>query len=172
VVRRRNGYTLMEIVVAMAIFGTVLFILVLLTAEMRSYEKKLPINFMKHPQISAIISRLRADVLDAYARGGEPFPDEFLDYVKGEDVMIIRKWTDGSVQTVVWDFRKKGQVTRSEYRVGVMTSEWTARGTANLVKKFNIEEEDASEWNGLRFKAYDKKGVLAIDQLFIPRAHD
>ncbi|HEX7150064.1 MAG TPA: type II secretion system protein [Thermoanaerobaculia bacterium] len=170
--KRQRGYTLLEIIIAMAIFGTVLYILVLLMGEMRSYEKRLPVNFLKHPQISAITSRLRADVLDASNLAGDAFPQTFADYEKGDDVFIVQVWSDGSIQTVVWDFRKKDQVTRSQYRVGMLMSEWTARGTGNLVKKFNIEEEDASEWNGIRFKAYDKKGTLAIDQLYIPRVHD
>ena len=73
--RRARGYTLLELVIAMAIFGIFLMILTVLTAEMRNYEKKLPINFMKHPQVSAVVSRLRKDVLDADL--ATPYPPEW-----------------------------------------------------------------------------------------------
>ena len=64
--RRQRGYTLIEIVVALAVFGIIVAIFSILMSEMRSHQKRLPVNFMKHPQIAAVLSRLRRAVQDAY----------------------------------------------------------------------------------------------------------
>src|SRR5207244_10837512 len=63
VVRRRaRGYSLIEISVTLALFGIFLFIIVTLTAEMRRNEKRWPINWLAHPDISAVVSCLRREL--------------------------------------------------------------------------------------------------------------
>ena len=56
--RSRRGFTLMEVVVTMSIFGVFLLIIGTLTLEMRGQEKRYPINFMQHPQVISVLSRL------------------------------------------------------------------------------------------------------------------
>src|SRR4051812_50107011 len=58
VVNRERGFTLMEIVVVLAVFGAFLWIVVVLTADMRAWQKRMPVNFMTHPAITAGGSRL------------------------------------------------------------------------------------------------------------------
>jgi len=65
-VKRQRGFTLMELVVTMAIFGVFLMIVGTLTLEMRGQEKRYPVNFMQHPQVVAVLSRMRRDVLDGF----------------------------------------------------------------------------------------------------------
>ncbi len=170
--RRTAGYTLMEVVVAMAVFGIFLMILGVLTVEMRSQEKRLPVNFMRHPQVVVMISKLRRDVLDAH--GADPYKDAFQGYTQSPKTLIIESVQDnGGVQTVVWDFRNEGEVIRRAYNVGV-PSDWVARG---LPEDFsNSLEVDAvgipgRPW-GVRIRARDRKGRLAIDQILQPRAHE
>ena len=64
-VRGRRGFTLMEVVVTLAVFGMFLVIIVILTAEMRRNETRYPINYMAHPEVEAVMSRMRKDILDA-----------------------------------------------------------------------------------------------------------
>ena len=71
--RRQRGFTLMEVVVTMAIFGVFLMIVGALTLEMRGNEKRYPVNFMQHPQVIAVLSRLKRDVQDSF--GSNPYPD-------------------------------------------------------------------------------------------------
>jgi prepilin-type N-terminal cleavage/methylation domain-containing protein len=172
VVNRRNGYTLLEVVVAMAVFGLFLAILGVLTVEMRSQEKRMPVNFMRHPQIAVVISKLRRDVLDAY--GPAPYPKDFAEYTQSEKTLIVQSVQEnGGVQTIVWDFRTPGEVKRRAYNVGVPT-DWTARG---LPEEFaNSFEVDAigipgSPW-GVRITAKDREDRIAIDQILQPRAHE
>jgi prepilin-type N-terminal cleavage/methylation domain-containing protein len=170
VVRRRAaGYTLLELVVAMAIFGIFLLILMTLTAEMHSYEKKLPINFMKHPQVTAMVSRLRKDVLDA---DRVPYEKTWQEYTMGPQVLIIRTWELSGRKVVVWDFRTPREVTRRSYNVGV-ASDWVARGLPQDMSYLEIDAQkiEGRSW-AVRLIAKDTKGRTAIDQIFVPRAHD
>ena len=70
--RRARGYTMMEIVITMALFGVFLFIIVTMTAEMRRVKKKWPVNFFAHPEVGSVLARMRRDIYDSTAR-----PDNF-----------------------------------------------------------------------------------------------
>lgn len=171
--RRIAGYTLMEVVVAMAVFGIFLMILGVLTVEMRSQEKRLPVNFMRHPQVVVMLTKLRRDVLDAH--GTDPYKDEFQGYAQSPKTLIIESVQDnGGVQTVIWDFREPGIVTRRSYNVGVPT-DWVARGLPeDFSKSLEVDAVGTCPgrpW-GVRIQARDGKGRLAIDQILQPRAHE
>ena len=171
--KRAAGFTLLEVVVAMTVFGIFLWILIMLTAEMRNNEKKLPVNFMKHPQVAAVVSRLRRDVLDGIGDAtGNPYLDQWPatnpQYVNSSQVLILNTWENGQ-KTVVWDFREPGIVTRRSYNVGVAT-DWVARG---LPTQFEVgAEKIPGRYWAVRIKARDTKGRIAIDQIFQPRAHN
>ncbi|HEX6085487.1 MAG TPA: prepilin-type N-terminal cleavage/methylation domain-containing protein [Thermoanaerobaculia bacterium] len=166
----QRGYTLLEIVVAMAVFGVFLMILAQLTTEMRSHEKRLPVNMHKHPMVISVLTRLRRDVLDGY--GVRPYKNEHDGYVSSPKVLIIETVNNsGGSETVVWDFRTPGEVRRRAYNVG-NANEWVARG---LPLDFSQLEIDAvktgsgAAW-ATRIIAKDKKGQLAIDTILQPRA--
>lgn len=176
---RKRGYSLMEVSVAMAAFGIFLLILVVLTLEMRTQEKRFPVNFMKHPQVIAVLARMRRDVLDAWSSGkaGDPneaydIPDEVAaDGYTSQDsnVLIVKTLADnGGLQTIVWDMRTPGRVLRRAYNVGVKT-DWVANG----VPQFSVEAVDlggSRPW-AVRVQAKDPKGRLAIDEILQPRVH-
>jgi hypothetical protein len=164
-VRRERGYSLIEITVTLALFGTFLIIIAILTAEMRRNEKRWPINFMTHPDVSAIVSRLRRDVYDS-----KYFPDAWQSYTNEDQTPIIYTITPaGFGETIVWDFRTPGQVTRHAWTANQPQADWVARGTPT----FTTEKYDAPNGQtGIHVVAVDDKGKLAIDQILIPRPHD
>ena len=165
--RSGAGFTLMEVVVVLAIFGVFLWIVVILTADMRTWEKRMPVNFMTHPQISAVISRLRRDVQDA---AGSYYFESFKQYTMSETTLIVYTLqARGTGETVVWDFSKEGEVTRRAFTdISGETTVWTAHGTPTFrVTDFPIPYHPDS----VRIQAFDKDGKLAIDQIFQPRAH-
>lgn len=168
---RQRGFTLMELVITMAIFGVFLMIVASLTLEMRGQEKRYPVNFMQHPQVIAVLTRLRRDVLDGF--GSDPYPDNAGGgkYVQSPKVLIVQTIVGGGAQTVVWDFSKPGEVHRISYNVGLPT-EWVARG---LPPEFaaNIDAvETPGHPYGVRITAIDSNHRLAIDQYLQPRAHE
>jgi prepilin-type N-terminal cleavage/methylation domain-containing protein len=166
VVNRRRGYTLIELLVAMSIMCIFLGILLTLTLEMFGWEKRLPIKFLKHPQIIAVISRMRRDVLDAH--GTNPYHWDYDGYHGSEKVLILETVTaSGGVQMVVWDFSVPGFASRRAYNVGNVT-DWTARG---VPVDFTIEAvEIGGRTPGVRLIAKDKNGRTSINQIFFPRA--
>ena len=169
VTRSQRGYTLLEVVISLAIFGMIIAIFAIITAEMRSREKRAPVNFMRHPQVAAVLARMRRDVQDAY--GPEPFLDEFRGFTMGEKTLIFRSMqANGGLRTIVWDFSAGDVVKRHEYNVGIGTV-WPARG---LPADFNVTLDavdiEGRPW-GVRVMARDAEGRLAIDQILQPRAH-
>ena len=162
--RRERGFTLMEVVVAMAIFGIFLMILVQLTADMAFYEKKYTVNFLAHPQAAAVVSRLRRDVADAWP---PYYPESVGTYSQTPQTLLVDVIEAGGVKHVVWDFRTKGEVHRISYNVAVPT-EWVARGTPN----FEITDLPlVNKPDSVRILAKDEGGRLVVDQIFQPRPH-
>lgn len=169
--KRVAGYTLLEVVVAMAVFGILLSVLAVLTAEMRFYEKRLPVNFMRHPQIISVIERLRRDVLDAH--GQAPYRDTHDGYTMSEKTLILESvQRSGGVQTIVWDFSIPGEVHRRAYNVGV-ADHWVARGVPEDFSSVEIGDVGIpGSAYGVRITAKDRNGRIAIDQILQPRAHE
>jgi prepilin-type N-terminal cleavage/methylation domain-containing protein len=172
--RRQRGFSLLEVAVSMAVFGVFLVIAFTLTAEMRHWEKKLPVNFMRHPQVISVLERLRRDVLDVHVPPtGDIYLHDYKGYVNGQKVLIIETVLPTGLQTVVWDFSEPGVARRVSYNVG-MRAEWVARG---LPPDFSSGVDiDAVKFEGrpygVRLQAKDSNGRLAIDQILQPRTHD
>lgn len=165
--RRQQGYSLLEVVVAMSVFLIFMFIVSTLFLEVQRVEKQWPINFMVHPQVSAVVSRLRKDVLDATT---PYYPSNYLTYTQSPTTLILYSLqASGFAQTVVYDFSTPGEVRRRSYSVGAVTSDWVARGVPRfVVTDFPLPSHPTS----VRIRAFDQKGKLAIDQIFQPRPHE
>jgi prepilin-type N-terminal cleavage/methylation domain-containing protein len=163
--RRARGYTLLEIVVVMALFGVFLFILVTLTSEMRRNEKKWPINFFAHPEVGSVLARMRRDILDSTA-----FPDSIDKYSQSPATLIVYTINqDGTAETVVWDFSQPGVAHRIAFKSTLLASEWKALEVPIFVS--SLEPMDSGSEQEVHIRAIDKEGKLAIDEIFVPRPH-
>jgi prepilin-type N-terminal cleavage/methylation domain-containing protein len=178
--RRQRGFTLIEVIISMTIFGTLLVIVFALTAEMRRWEKRLPVNFMRHPQIMSVISRMRRDVLDVQVgTNGKIYLDEYTDqydnklYENTSKTLILQTLPETGLQTIIWDFTEPGVARRLSYNVGVR-SEWVARGLPNGFSSGVFLEAVEFEGRpyGVRLKAEDSNGQISIDQILQPRTHE
>jgi prepilin-type N-terminal cleavage/methylation domain-containing protein len=171
--RRQRGYSLIEMLVSTAVLCGIVVLFAILTAEMRDQQERMPINFMKHPQVSAVLARMRRDVLDAY--GSQPYePERTYGYEQTPQTLIIESvQPNGGVQTIVWDFRETGIVRRRAFNVGVET-QWVARGLpANFQCAIGaVEDIPGDAPVAVRITALDEEGRIAIDQILQPRAHD
>jgi prepilin-type N-terminal cleavage/methylation domain-containing protein len=171
--RALAGFTLLEVVVSMTIFGVFLMIAFMLTSEMRGWEKRLPVNFMRHPQVISVIARMKRDVQDVHPPAGtQIYVDEWEGYKNGPKTLIVQTQLKTGTQTIVWDLSERGIAKRIAWNVGI-DSEWTARG---LPEEFSsgvgIEAvKFPGRPYGVRLIAKDKNGKTAIDQILQPRTY-
>lgn len=161
----RRGFTLLELIVSMSILTIFLGIVFSLTLEMYGWQKRLPIDYHKHPQIIAVVSRMRRDVQDAHTL--TPYYETYKEFKDSEKTLILETVTEsGGTQVIVWDFSTPGTALRRAYNVGNYT-DWRARG---VPVDFTIEtEEDAEHADTVYLQATDKEGRIAIQQVFFPR---
>jgi prepilin-type N-terminal cleavage/methylation domain-containing protein len=166
---RSRGYSLLELVVTLAVFGVFIIVVVTLTAEMRQQEKFYPVNFIAHPEVNAVLARLRRDINDTTAYYGEfaKIPAAV------PDVLWIDTITNaGTSEVVMWDFRTPGEVHRRTYNsASQQVAEWVARGVP-LFTYSTFKGPHNSD--GVRLQGFDtsgKKAQLVIDAKYIPRPH-
>ena len=157
----------MEIVIALSIFGAFIIVSAILTKEMMGYERKMPIDFLTNPQVSAVVSRLRRDVEDATA---PYYPETYANYTQTPTTLILYSLDEnGHARTIVWDFTDPELVRRRSYTVGNLANEWVARG----LPKFTVNAYEVPDHAySVRIQAVDNHGILAIDQIFQPRPHE
>jgi type II secretory pathway component PulJ len=161
---RSGGFTAMELVVTIFVFGLLLFMIVTLEGEMMKHERNTPINYMTHPEVVAVIARLRRDVVDSFL-----YPASYDTYKQGKKTLIVATMlSSGFSETVVWDFTVPGETRRRSFRVGNLSAEWVARSTP----QFEIDSYEMPNGEvAVRLDAWDDKGKLTIDQIIQPRAH-
>ena len=161
---RERGYTLLEIVVTLAVFGIFLWIVVVLTAEMRANEKRYPINYMAHPEVSAVMARLRRDIFDTTF-----YPQNFQGYEQSPQTLLLYTIDQsGFGKTVIYDFRTHGEVHRKEYNATQLIGEWVAHGVPDFhFDDFTLDTGQVAA----RITARDEQNRLAIDEIFVPRPH-
>ena len=75
----------------------------------------------------------------------------------------------GFGETIVWDFRTPGEVTRHAWTANQPQDDWHARGTPAFTTEKYVAPNGQT---GLHVRAVDDKGRLAIDQILLPRPHD
>jgi len=162
---------MMEMVVALAIFGILLLVLTSLEKQFVEMELRSRANLMKHPDASAVISRIRKDILDSAG-----YPEMHMDLKQSPEVLLLSsKDAEGQAQVIVYDFRTGTIARRMTYRGEELTSEWTARG----VPRYRIESFEMPDGGvAVRLQAFDfvrtKTGGenerLVLDQITEPRA--
>ena len=164
-VKRERGYTMMEIVVTLAVFGIFLWIVVILTSEMRANEKRYPINYMAHPEVSAVMARIRKDIFDT-----KYYPAAFQGYQQTPQTLILYTLRQtGFGETVIYDFRTRGEVHRKGFNATEQTTEWVGRGVPTFqIGSFSL----STGQDAVRITAVDDQNRLAIDEIFVPRPHD
>jgi prepilin-type N-terminal cleavage/methylation domain-containing protein len=162
-VRRSRGFSLIEIVVALTIFGVVILMFVMLEAEYFRFDRKARLEFFAHPENRAVMTRLRNDVLDSAS-----YPFSFSTWTQSPQTLILEMPSEegrGPLR-VVWDFSEEGHVRRREFESASETSSWLARGTPRYeISGTGMPDGDVA----LRLKGFDSRGRLVVDQIVARR---
>ncbi len=163
-VRRQRGFSLVEMLVVLGIFGAFVAIIGIVTYEMYRVQKKWPVNYMTHPETGGVVARVRRDVLDSLY-----YPAEFQGYTQSNKLLLIYVVSqDGFAKTVIYDFRKPGEVKRMEYKSKELHNVWLAHAVPSFeIGSYSLDTGQTA----VRLLAKDPGGKLAIDQIFVPRAH-
>ena len=160
--RSQAGYSLVEMVFALAIFAALLMIVVGVENQMLRIDRAARIRLMVHPEDMAVIARLRRDALDA-----QGYPIKVDGYVQSSAVLLLSAAAEeGYLEEIVWDFQTEGMARRLTYVQNVQTAEWVAHGVPKFqITKFEMPDDAVA----VRLLGYDKKGKLLVDQIFQPR---
>ena len=162
--KKARGFTLVEMLVGLALFGVFVAIIGIVNYEMFQVQKKWPVNYLTHPEVGGVVARVRRDVLDSLY-----YPAEFKGYTQSNRMLLVYALgQDGFARTIVYDFRKEAEVHRLEFKGPDLQGDWIARA----VPAFRIGGYTlATGQDAVRLTATDAGGKVAIDQIFVPRAH-
>jgi hypothetical protein len=149
--------TVIELVVAMAVFSIFMVILALIAADFASLERGVRFRWFLHPEDAAVITRLRRDVLDSTG-----YPAEHAGEPQTARHLILSM---GAARTVTWTFTAQ-RVVRSEWTGSAKQGEWSA----NATRDFSIGAWSTPNGQiAVRVSGRSRDGSLVVDQVFVPR---
>lgn len=154
----------MEMVVTLALFSVFIAIIGIVTYNMFYVQQKWPINYMTHPEVGGVVARVRRDVLDSLY-----YPHDWEGFEQTKRTLIIYVvGQDGYAKTIVYDFRKNGEVRRLQYNAKQLESTWIGHAMPTFeIGDYTLDTGQVA----VRLIATDPGGKLAIDQIFFPRTH-
>ncbi|HSN69223.1 MAG TPA: type II secretion system protein [Thermoanaerobaculia bacterium] len=153
----RRGAGLLELVVAMAVFGVFLLILTSLAAEYRRLDRGIRFGWFIHPDDMAVATRMRRDVNDSVG-----YPESFGDLEQTPTTLLL---SGQGARTIVWTFSDDA-VRRDEWKGNVLVASWTARAT----RRFEIGAWSGADGStGVHLVGKTAEGRVIVDRLFVPR---
>jgi len=160
--RGTRGFTLVEMVVALAVFGVLILIMAVLEHHLAQVERRVKLDWFTHPELLAVVSRVRSDILES-----ERVMESFGEWSEDASTLILSMGGEGSGRrVVVYDFSESGLARRYEFSGSSLDSTWTANG----VPRFEVGAyQFGSTGSGVALRALDQEGRLVIDRIFAPR---
>lgn len=156
--RRSEGWTLLEMIIVLAIFSVLLTMVTGLYIELIRVDADVRSELLEHPELPVLLERFGRDVLDS-----RRYPNAIKEWSQTAEVLLVER-EPGSV--VVWDFSQAGLARRIELEGGVERSLWTARGLPAITIS---AEEIVEDRMGLRMRLTSEGGDLIYDRIFQPR---
>ena len=163
-VSRSKGYSLVEMLAALAIFSIFLIVLVGLQREFTRYDGEVRLAMFAHPSPLSVLARLRRDVLDSNG-----YPKKEGSWIQSPDTLLLYTMSESDrTRIIVWDFHEAGIARRIELEGTERVAEWEARN----VPDYRIGKWIAPDGRvGLVVTAQDGEENVVVDQIVMPRAH-
>jgi prepilin-type N-terminal cleavage/methylation domain-containing protein len=174
---RQRGFSLVELIVTVAIMGILIFMLVALQRELVTFDRKLKVDLFSQPNTSSVLHRIRRDVLNAQRYHPE---EPYADYEWSETTMLLDYPLDraeGATKSfvVVWDFTEPDLAKRIELVDEKVVSEWSTTSGARYELNYDYRicrpTEPLPSCGGpqfIRLLGYDSKGGLVVDEKVAP----
>lgn len=158
---RCAGFTMLELVVAMAIFAVFLAALLELQREAISFDRTIRFEWMRNSYPTAVAARLRKDVQEASS-----YPASFLHFRQSPQMLLLRRSADTPVRTIIYEFDATS-ARRREYSGEDPTSYWETRDTPHF---FIDAAEGSNGETGVALRGFDRQNRLVVEGSFFPRA--
>jgi len=160
-VRSRRGASLLELLIALSIFGVFLIVIMVLQREAIRFDRQVQIQWKDHVHPSAIAARLERDVREASS-----YPASFLHFTQSSSTLLLRRSGNGPQQTIIYEF-ENGMTRRREYKNESPEHYWEARG----VPRFVVTAITSESGNvGVQLTGIDARSRIIIENAFFPRA--
>lgn len=154
---RERGATLIELVVAMAVFTVFLVVFSLVMVEYRRLDAEVGQGWLLHPDEMAVIARMRRDVSDARGYG-----EEFNSRSQAPDYLILDR---PKGRTITWELQPDAAI-RTEWQGLTAMSTWRARAPRQFaIDSWTLPDEKFA----VRLLGRSTEGVTIVDQIFTPR---
>ena len=157
------GFSLVEMLASVVIFGIFLVVLVGLQREFLRFDGEMRVKLFTHPAPFSVLARLRRDILDS--RG---YPATVGEWTQSPQTLLLDViGDDDKPHVVVWDFSNHVIARRIELEDGARIAEWEARA----VPYYSIDNWEAPDGRtGVLVTAKDGAGNVVVDQIVTPRA--
>jgi len=162
-VRRKQsrGFSLVEMTVALAIFGVLILVLAALEYELFRVDRAVQLDSFSHPEPAAVLARFRSDVLSCTGR-----PDSSGVWSQGPTTLLLTIQRNDGAETVIWDFSERKTAKRIVVRNSLVVSQWSAAGVPSY--RIGTWMLDGGQ-QAVRLTGVDEKGGIVVDQIYAPR---
>lgn len=157
-----SGFSLLELVIAMAILGALIMMFVSVQRDTLNLDRRLREPRVTAADLEPVLVRFGRDVLDS--RGYYPNQRELDGFRQGPTTLLLRQHTagPGTPDVVVWSL-ESDRVQRLSYTGERRLSQWAWRGPV----QWQISPYE-DEWVRLTASSRDTR---LVDRIWRPRAH-
>jgi len=159
---RQKGYSLIEMLAAMAIFSILFFILIGLQREFIRFDHDMRLRMFSHPAPLSVLARIQRDILDSTS-----YPTDYKTWSQSPTTLILSVPGKAGSEVVIWDFDTPSAAKRFAFSSKGEEESWSALA----VPQYEIGSYEMPDGRiAVRVRSFDEEGRLTVDRIILPRA--